>query len=246
MVPGVPRYHTPQCLLIRYMGDGDLEKMTLGAAREAGCSPCRACLPDQPDVTPELGPPEPERQAEAVLDMLPRRLGLRTRTRSTRTRSASRRTGAPARNRPRAPLPAISPACSVRAAATCGSSADQRSRIRSVTCSPSFLRASATSRTNSRARPSRCSSGLTAVSMATVSPASVATAQPARGVRVTITSSGPRATGSSNPSTLTPNVPPASTAVAISAAGPAVSAAATAGVRAPNRRPSARKFGFTA
>jgi len=79
VVPGVPRYHTPQCLLIRFMGEGDLEKTTLSAARQAGCTPCRACLPDQADADPELGPPEPERQAEIVLDVLPRRrtrLGL--------------------------------------------------------------------------------------------------------------------------------------------------------------------------
>jgi hypothetical protein len=46
VVPGVPRYHDPQCLLIRFMGENDLDKMTLSAAREAGCTPCRACLPD--------------------------------------------------------------------------------------------------------------------------------------------------------------------------------------------------------
>ena len=91
VVPGVPRYHTPQCLLIRFMGDGDLEKMTLGAARQAGCSPVRACLPDQAEVAPELGPPEPEREAEAVLDVLPRRLGLRTRTRGASRRARSPR-----------------------------------------------------------------------------------------------------------------------------------------------------------
>jgi hypothetical protein len=54
VVPGVPRYHDPQCLLIRFMGEGDLEKMTLGAARDSGCTPCRACLPDQSDGSPEL------------------------------------------------------------------------------------------------------------------------------------------------------------------------------------------------
>ena len=43
----------------------------------------------------------------------------------------------------------------------------------------------------SRARPSRRSSGLTVMSIATVSPPSVATAQPSRGVWVTITSSAP-------------------------------------------------------
>jgi hypothetical protein len=53
VVPGVPRYHDPQCLLIRFMGENDLDKMTLGAAREAGCTPCRACLPDQPEANPD-------------------------------------------------------------------------------------------------------------------------------------------------------------------------------------------------
>jgi len=53
VVPGVPRYHNAQCILIRFMGENDLEKMTLGAAREIGCTPCRACLPDQPDKAPE-------------------------------------------------------------------------------------------------------------------------------------------------------------------------------------------------
>jgi hypothetical protein len=47
VVPGVPRYHNARCILIRFMGDGDLEKMTLAEARDAGCSACRACLPDQ-------------------------------------------------------------------------------------------------------------------------------------------------------------------------------------------------------
>ena len=74
VVPGVPRYHNPQCLLIRFMGEDDLEKTTLGAARQAGCTPCRACLPDQGDADPELDPPEPERQAEIALDVLPRRI----------------------------------------------------------------------------------------------------------------------------------------------------------------------------
>jgi hypothetical protein len=49
VVPGVPRYHKSQCILIRFMGDSDLDKMTMAAAREAGCTPCRACLPDQSD-----------------------------------------------------------------------------------------------------------------------------------------------------------------------------------------------------
>jgi hypothetical protein len=61
VVPGVPRYHNPQCLLIRFMGENDLAKMTRGAARAAGCTPCRACLPDQREENSELDPPEPER-----------------------------------------------------------------------------------------------------------------------------------------------------------------------------------------
>ena len=46
VVPGVPRYHDAGCILIRFMGEDDLEKKTLGAAAETGCTPCRACLPD--------------------------------------------------------------------------------------------------------------------------------------------------------------------------------------------------------
>ena len=43
VVPGVPRYHRSECILIRFMGDDDLQKMALEAAKEAGCTPCRAC-----------------------------------------------------------------------------------------------------------------------------------------------------------------------------------------------------------
>ena len=53
VVPGVPRYHRGSCILIRFMGDSDLDKMTVAAAKEAGCTPCRACLPDQPEGSPE-------------------------------------------------------------------------------------------------------------------------------------------------------------------------------------------------
>jgi hypothetical protein len=53
VVPGVPRYHNARCILIRFMGDSDLDKMTLAAARDAGCTPCRACLPDEPEKSPE-------------------------------------------------------------------------------------------------------------------------------------------------------------------------------------------------
>jgi hypothetical protein len=94
VVPGVPRYHNPQCLLIRFMGEDDLDKMTLAAARQVGCTPCRACLPDTPGAEPELSPAEPERQAEIALDVLPRRLGLRTRRLGgSRTRRARTRPG---------------------------------------------------------------------------------------------------------------------------------------------------------
>ena len=46
VVPGVPRYHRSDCILIRFMGDSDLQKMPAWAARKAGCTPCRACYPD--------------------------------------------------------------------------------------------------------------------------------------------------------------------------------------------------------
>jgi len=45
VVPGVPRYHLEDCILIRFMADGDLQKMTVQQATEAGCTPCRACQP---------------------------------------------------------------------------------------------------------------------------------------------------------------------------------------------------------
>ena len=47
VVSGVPRYHTARCLLIRFMGEGDVDTMTIDAARQADCAPCCACLPDQ-------------------------------------------------------------------------------------------------------------------------------------------------------------------------------------------------------
>jgi len=53
VVPGVPRYHKASCILIRFMGDSDLDKMTMAAATEAGCTPCRACLPDSDSAEPE-------------------------------------------------------------------------------------------------------------------------------------------------------------------------------------------------
>jgi hypothetical protein len=46
VVPGEPRYHRSNCILIRFMGDSDLQKMPVGAAKENGCTPCRACHTD--------------------------------------------------------------------------------------------------------------------------------------------------------------------------------------------------------
>jgi hypothetical protein len=46
VVPGVPRYHRSECILIRFMGEDDLQRMPLEGARDAGCTPCRACQPD--------------------------------------------------------------------------------------------------------------------------------------------------------------------------------------------------------
>jgi hypothetical protein len=46
VVPGVPRYHDAKCILIRFLGEDDLEKTTLAEAKQAGCTPCRACLPE--------------------------------------------------------------------------------------------------------------------------------------------------------------------------------------------------------
>ena len=45
MVPGVPRYHTDNCILIRFMDDDDVQQMSLKAATDAGCTPCGACQP---------------------------------------------------------------------------------------------------------------------------------------------------------------------------------------------------------
>jgi hypothetical protein len=46
VVPGVPRFHRSDCILIRFMGQGDLQRMPVERAREAGCTPCRACQPE--------------------------------------------------------------------------------------------------------------------------------------------------------------------------------------------------------
>jgi hypothetical protein len=47
VVPGISRYHKADCILIRFLGDDDVETMPLGEAEEAGCVPCRACRPEK-------------------------------------------------------------------------------------------------------------------------------------------------------------------------------------------------------
>jgi hypothetical protein len=49
VVPGITRYHRGDCILIRFLGEEDLERMTRAAAVAADCVPCKAC---QPDKTP--------------------------------------------------------------------------------------------------------------------------------------------------------------------------------------------------
>lgn len=46
VIPGVPRFHQPDCVLIRFMADGDTQKMPAAQAEEAGCTPCAACHPE--------------------------------------------------------------------------------------------------------------------------------------------------------------------------------------------------------
>jgi hypothetical protein len=43
VVPGVPRYHDPNCILIRFMPADDVQRMSVPEAEKAGCTPCRAC-----------------------------------------------------------------------------------------------------------------------------------------------------------------------------------------------------------
>jgi hypothetical protein len=46
VVPGVPRYHRTDCVLIRFMPEGDVKKLSVEAAKDAGCTPCAACQPE--------------------------------------------------------------------------------------------------------------------------------------------------------------------------------------------------------
>jgi hypothetical protein len=48
IVPGVARYHRSGCILIRFLGDDDLETSSRREAKAAGCIACRACEPDKP------------------------------------------------------------------------------------------------------------------------------------------------------------------------------------------------------
>jgi hypothetical protein len=47
VVPGVARYHRSGCILIRFLGTGDLEVMSRQQAQDAGFVACRACQPDE-------------------------------------------------------------------------------------------------------------------------------------------------------------------------------------------------------
>jgi len=47
VVPGITRYHRENCILIRFLSDEDLERMTREAAEAADCVPCKACQPDK-------------------------------------------------------------------------------------------------------------------------------------------------------------------------------------------------------
>jgi hypothetical protein len=46
VVPGVPRYHRTDCVLIRFMPEGDVQMLSVTAAKDAGCTPCAACQPE--------------------------------------------------------------------------------------------------------------------------------------------------------------------------------------------------------
>jgi hypothetical protein len=53
VIPGVPRYHEPDCVLIRFMPEGDNQKLSVAQAREAGCTPCTVCQPEEPEEPEE-------------------------------------------------------------------------------------------------------------------------------------------------------------------------------------------------
>ncbi len=45
VVRGVRRYHQPDCVLIRFMPEGDVQQLSVPEATAAGCTPCTACQP---------------------------------------------------------------------------------------------------------------------------------------------------------------------------------------------------------
>jgi hypothetical protein len=46
VIPGVPRYHDPDCILIRFMDEDDIARKSIPEARAANCTPCAACQPE--------------------------------------------------------------------------------------------------------------------------------------------------------------------------------------------------------
>jgi hypothetical protein len=53
VLPGVPRYHERNCILIRFMPKSDVQHLTIPEAEKLGCTPCTACQ------TEDLAPPKP-------------------------------------------------------------------------------------------------------------------------------------------------------------------------------------------
>ena len=45
VVRGVPRYHDAECVLIRFLPEGDIQKLAIPDAKAAGCTPCAVCQP---------------------------------------------------------------------------------------------------------------------------------------------------------------------------------------------------------
>jgi len=46
VVRGVPRFHQADCVLVRFMAQGDTQQVPIAEARSAGCTPCAACQPE--------------------------------------------------------------------------------------------------------------------------------------------------------------------------------------------------------
>ena len=45
VLPGVPRYHQPDCVLIRFLPESDVQRRSAAQAKADGCTPCAACQP---------------------------------------------------------------------------------------------------------------------------------------------------------------------------------------------------------